>query len=793
MLNLFSRFRFREAFWIRFFDRVIMGCFFLVIILVPLVFVPSLLDSLELPKQTLLVILTAVAGIAWCGKILCERKVIFFYNWLHVAVGFLLFGFLIISLVSQDRFLSLIGMSGQMSWAWMTLAACAFWYVMAGHYLRSLEQVQRILMTVLAVSSVAGLFGLVQILRADVTTSVGNVYGLAMYLIVPLLMASVLFSSKVRFSKPFQAILWSSFIISLILLILVNLRSSWVVIFSAAVFLVIFSLYHHHGRLSLQLFIVPLALMVLSLGFIFVPAPFHLSLAPEISPSVSASFEIARGTLQNHPLFGSGPGTWVFDYAKYHQSAVNASLFWNNRFDRGFSSWLTLLPTVGLIGMWLWVAFLLAVLIKSGVHAVREKSTEERAMKSAIFFGLLTTVLIMIVYHDSISQQFLFWILLGLFGSLATHHSWKWDFHRSGWKRGVASGILCIKILFGFIIIWLIGQRFIADILLVHAIRQYQSKPLIEVAINELGQARKLNPWNELILRNLSQAHLVQATNLMQGSATNTQAEIQREITQSLDLAAELTRKHPANVENWIQRGNLYQVLVPTMRGADQFAITFYQQAEMLEPTNPTIFTEKGKVYLMRADVYRGLVNTSDQKMRAATQKYISENLFLAREAFVHAIGLKSDYLPAHYYLGVVDEREGKLKEAIAELERVLQLNNKDEGVAFELALLYARQGEKPRALDLLQQIVKVDPNNANARWYLAFLYEEAGAIDTAIQHVQTLATQFPDNAVIQERLQALITQRQSKIVTKPALPEPLPEGTKNQINVKRKSKPATR
>src|ERR1700733_12334981 len=90
-------------------DRIVDGCIALIVFLVPLWLMPVTLDVLELNKQTLLVMLTVVALIAWLGKGIVEKRLTFSRSWLHIVVAIFLVGYLITSLFSGDRYLSLVG------------------------------------------------------------------------------------------------------------------------------------------------------------------------------------------------------------------------------------------------------------------------------------------------------------------------------------------------------------------------------------------------------------------------------------------------------------------------------------------------------------------------------------------------------------------------------------------------------------------------------------------------------------------------------------------------------------
>ena len=55
----------------------------------------------------------------------------------------------------------------------------------------------------------------------------------------------------------------------------------------------------------------------------------------DVRPSLSVTFDIAKNTLTNRPLFGSGPNTFVLQWLSYKPDAITSSIFWNTDFTYG--------------------------------------------------------------------------------------------------------------------------------------------------------------------------------------------------------------------------------------------------------------------------------------------------------------------------------------------------------------------------------------------------------------------------------------------------------------------------
>ena len=258
-------------------------------------------------------------------------------------------------------------------------------------------------------------------------------------------------------------------------------------------------------------------------------------------------------------------------------------------------------------------------------------------------------------------------------------------------------------------------------------------------------------------------------------------------VTQAVENAKRATGISTSNVDNWANQASIYQAIASFTRGADEVAVTNFQEALVREPNNPAFMNEIGKLYVLRSDAYRTLLQSPDEKARAEAEQNVAAELDKAADAFNRAISAKPDYAPAHFNLGVVYERQGKLRDAVTKLEQVLGANPQDVGVAFQLATLYYRVGDKDSSRKLFEQIVMAVPNYANARWFLSVIYEEQGLYDLAIAEVEKVRETNPGVATVEQRLSALTKARDAK--SKPAS-KPLPEPVKEDISGPKENNP---
>lgn len=786
----------------KFLNGLINGCLYLLAFAIPLFVCQSFTDAIEFSKQTLLIPVVAIALVAWIGKALAERKLVLTRHWMHLVVALFGLGYLLSAAFSQDRMLSFFGAPGQVAWSFATVLAFLALYFVIVNQVRTTQKLYDLLFVYLGGSLVVAIFGLLQIsgvhliggvFSSNAINTVGTAFSLAAYLVVPLLLSAglafhgcrnnvCLLGSKGPMGIAARVMVWATGILSLVYIFLVDYWLTWAILLVGTVVMVAVA-YARTKKVSNPIRLaIPGVLIIVSALLLAFKAPIALNIASEVSPSAMASFEISKQALRDHAIFGTGPGTWIYDYAKYRVQLVNLSPFWNVRFDRGYSTFLTLLATTGIVGVALWLILILSLLIKATTQLLKEKDDDVWYAYLVTFTGFVAFIFTSFFAHLNIAHAFAFWLLLSLLTALVAKNTITWEKNST-----VVFGLLSVKFIVLAVVAisasWLLGQRALAESRFTSAVSAFRANGNLDEVIAKLESARALNPTSDVYVRNLAQANLVKAARLIQAKpSAEDAAKVNVAIKNAVDLGIAATNVNPQNVDNWSNVGLMYQSVASFVQGADEYAIKNYTEASSREPQNPVFLSEIGKLYLLRADAYRTAVNSTDAAKKATAEKGVQENLALAEDFLKKAITAKPDYLAARYQLGVVYERQNRVKDSIGELEKVLVLNNKDVGVGFELSILYYRDGRKDQALQLLEKVVQLAPENVNARWYLSALQEEQGQYDKALETLKPVQAQYPENDAVKQRANAISAAKAAKEAPKPApLPDPIQENIQTQ------------
>lgn len=793
-------------------DWLMTGSLYALVLLMPLWFMPSTLDVLELNKQTLLIILAMLGLIGWLGKSLVERSFTFSRSWMHLMVLLFALGALAASWFSVDKYLSFAGNIGQMPWAFATILACVVVYFLLVHAVRSTARLYHLVVAFLVSGLMAALYGLLQLSKvfslgwissvtaSNAFNSVGTPDALASYLAIVVVTAASLLVLGCREqgcilnrrgapSMTAKAVVWAALVLGLAVLVVVDFWPAWAAVLVGTLITSIIAYARTREVGSPTKIAVPVVVCLVAIVLLIWQTPIKLGVPAEVLPSMAHSWALDQAVLKDHPLLGFGPGSFLYVYSMYRQPVVNLTPYWTIRFDNGFSAFFTLLATLGLIGMALWLMLILSALSKSLLHVFKEPNDVQWQAYLTVFSAWAALVFLSFVANFGMAHLFIFWLFLGLLVALLARDSMSWsstDSSNAMMGISVVFALLCVA---SVCALWLTGQRLAADIQYSRAVAAYNAKQPIQMSIDDLNSAVALNPMNDVYQRNLSQAYLVELNQVFTAHPTADQSKQMSDlVTSSLAAANQATSLNPSNVDNWSNLASIDEAIASFTPGADQQAIANYQTALTHEPTNPIFYNEIGKLYIERADAYATLLTGKDASTTAQAQANMQQQLSSAEAALNQSVALKGDYAPAHYNLGILYERQGKLPQAILKFEQVLASDNKDVGVAFQLAILYGRNNQIDKAQNLFEQIVAIDPSYVNARWYLAAIYASKGRYDDAIAQLTQIAQLDPQNAATANAQLQAVQQAKAAAAAKPATPpaatsSTLPLPLNNSIN----------
>ncbi|MBI4280889.1 tetratricopeptide repeat protein [Candidatus Uhrbacteria bacterium] len=747
------------------------------VFLFPLFFIPVLRDQWELPKQLLLLGFMTLVGLVWLLEILFTRLVALRKTFLFFFLGMYGLAVSLATITSLDKYGSLFGGS---SGAYASLASLIGFFLFVFFGLNSLRidrLIRRALTALFFASFLMAMVALFEISGLAIPylppslfwNPLGSPFTFGFFEAIVVLLSSgvLLWDSAGQFrwgSILLRSLALAAGATALLFLFFLDWRIAWLIVAGGTGLLLLFLFVFSPRLVSFFKTLFSVVAFVVALLFLLVRTPYPLRVSTEIAPNLAVSWQVAKGTLQEHPAFGSGPATYALDFARYRPASLSASAFWNVRFDRGVNYFLTLLPTVGLVGGFLWLLFL-GVVTGGGIRRFwQSKEGNDRLMFLTFFIPWLGVVVGQFLHHSNMTLEFIFWFLTIIVIGGISRKFLVSDFVASPRALlGVSLGGVVFVVTMAILL--LLGiSRGRAWVSFSQAIRANAVSD-ISGTREALVRATLRDPRTDVFSRNLAQVRLLEALR------AGTPREAQTLLNAALASARRATELGSADAANWMMLGSIARELTPFVEGAGELGLDAFRRARELEPQNPVYPTEAGRVALLRAERLRGQVTAKDEVVRAAAQTRLAENLSEAEQLFSQAIELKQDYAPAHFYLALTLERQGRVAEAIGRMEAVAAQNPRDVGVIFQLGLLYLNSQQWEKAEGQFTAALALSPNYANAHWYLASIYESRGNLDGAIREIEAVATFDPTNQMVQDRLRDL---RQGRAAAE--LPAPVEE-----------------
>ena len=739
---------------------------YFLVFLLPLFFLPWTSNILDFNKQALLLILVFLALICWLANSLVSNK-------FEINTSFLNFPVIILFLVTAASVIFSVYRYGSF-WGWplpvsqsllSLLCFTVFYFLIANLFKK--DEIIFLFLTLFVSGFLASLFGIFQLFgkfilpfdfaRVNSFNTIGTVNSLAVYSsLLLVLLLPLLFFVK-RF---FKVILGIFVLILLVPLFLINFKIAWLVFLTGLAVLFAFGVVNLKkiGRSSF----VTVMMIFLVIALLFALFRFPLPGLPATPLEVSITQKTELGVLRQLPLkswfLGSGPGTFIYDWSRYKSPDLNQTIFWAVRFGNGASEVLDRIITTGILGI-LAFLFLIFLFFKKAfqllVKKIDEGVSRSKISDGASWFlslGILASfaglVAAFFLYPVNFSILLIFWLLIGCLAVMETE------------KRKVLlignSSTKALGFSFLFVLILILGigfsvfyvQKYIAEARYFQGLKAFQKGDSI-LAANYVLKAVNLNPKMDVYWRDLSQIHLIRLNEVSLKTDLTPEDknyQVQALIASAINSASQATTLNPSDVANWNVRGFIYRNMIGGLGGAEDWAIKSYETAIDLEPTNPYIFTEIGRIYISKADLAEQQGNLADK----------DKNLELAQNYFEKAVSLKVDYAPAHYQMAMIYIREGKTNEAIQRLELTKQAAPGDIGLAFQLGLIYYNDNQFNKAKAEFERAVVLDSRYANARYFLGLIYDKEGNKNQAISQFEVIEEFNPENQEIKKILSNL-------------------------------------
>ncbi|MEK7067811.1 MAG: tetratricopeptide repeat protein, partial [Patescibacteria group bacterium] len=208
-------------------------------------------------------------------------------------------------------------------------------------------------------------------------------------------------------------------------------------------------------------------------------------------------------------------------------------------------------------------------------------------------------------------------------------------------------------------------------------------------------------------------------------------AKLQTNVQQALKEGQAATAIAPNSVMAWETLGAIYRDIRLIAVGSLEPAIRYLTKASELEPTNPVLLAELGKLYL-----------ANGQTKEAA-------------DAFEQAAEFKGDYWEAQVGLAQTYDSLGQTDKALVILEDLISRVQTPE-IIYESGRLYYNQGKIDKAIERFKEAIALRPDYANAVYSLGAAYKKQGDKIRALEQFQKVLELNPGNEAVGKMVEEL-------------------------------------
>ncbi|MFA4818727.1 MAG: tetratricopeptide repeat protein [Patescibacteria group bacterium] len=743
------------------------------VFLIPVFFLPWTSEIFELNKQFILLILGSILLAVWVARGVLARATTMAKNWLNVAVAAFLGVFILATIFSIDPITSILGFYGRFNGGLQSVAAYLILYFLILQNTKQSKDVHWVVGSWLTGVGLGGLVLLLQLLGlkwlpfaagqlSSFTPLGGSLNAVSLLLAASIPLALYLTrAGKTRLSR------WASIalaILSLVLLFIVDYQLGWIgLIVGSAVWLGL--VFWKNQAVSPLWTLVPaLALLLAVVAWpLTTPALTRLPVPVEVNLSLGSSWKIAWQNAKSSPLLGTGPETFIYGFSKYKPENFNDSNFWAFRFDKAASELAQFTATTGFVGLASYGIILLMALYLVG-KMLKDKTKPDWFLGAAVGSSLVVLIVGNVFYFANTVLAVNFWLLLGLLGMLTSVKQRQVSLAESPRASFLFSFGLAVVVLAAVGICFVAVRFWLADVAYARAQVASNKVETLEAAGTELIEAVTLNPWRDTYRIGLARVFLNLANREANQPAGKSDEEkqvqikkLQSYIASSIAAARSATELTNQNVANWEALGSIYRGTVLFARDAENWVIDSFEKAVALEPSNPALYTELGKAYLVSGTRNRQEANqTKDPAVKSKLEEEAAVSIVKAMEQFDKAIKLKANYTPAQFNQVLALELQNKVDDAIAKLQDMRQYNPQDIDVIYELASLYFGKGDMEKAREAFATITALVPNHANAHYGLALVYAKTGDKDNAIKQLEKVLELNPGNQDVQKQIDDL-------------------------------------
>lgn len=481
------------------------------------------------------------------------------------------------------------------------------------------------------------------------------------------------------------------------------------------------------------------------------------NLPVEVAPTMTLSWDIAKSSLKDNFIFGTGPASYGYDFSMYRPIEYNKGSLYSLRFYEGKGLFFEALSSIGAVG-----TLLLAVLWLSFISLGIYLLAFEKHRNKVYSLGMWTVAVMLLIsgFFSAMNGPLI------LIGALLSMLALGVLFHESSmeekyWSFSLkASPKFALTLAFIFMVVSagvaflfvFVGKVFVADIKAGAASRtavpSEESRALLVSAV-------QLYPNEGRYMTRLAQEQLALANKEAAKPEADRNVElIAFYIREAAGAAESGLAKTPKDVLAAESTGQVYENASLFASDALPKAFEHYETASNLEPNNPLPLLKMGQIKKALAD----------QKQEGAERTALLNE---AKGFFQSSIEKKKDLAMTHYFYALTLAGLKDFDRSVSEMEESSRLEPTNLSYRYNLGVVYQVRGvndDASKAEAIFKALLDKNEQLIDVRLSLGLLYEKRSDDAAALREYEKTLEYFKDDATnnLRDQVEKMIANLKS-------------------------------
>lgn len=668
-------------------DNAITLLLLIVVGATPLLFLNKTTEFFDMPKLAFLVGATLLLLALWTFSWIVKGKVVITRTPLDIPLLALLATVIISTYFSLSKPSAIYGNFPTVHGSAVAWVTYILLYFVTVSHLKSLKQIKMVLyvlfgsgalVSLVTLLSFFGLYLPFDFAKAVNFTPTGSSFSTIAFLLtlLPLPLLSLLNQNK-YLSMPVSLSLVLLFGVTVVLVGSLPTYIALLLVFAICVF----ATKPQHIKKALPMFVLSVGILLAVLVLAYLPMgtanklqQLEANFPKEIQLPFVISWKVSASAFRDSTFWGTGPSSYLFNFATYKPAEFNGQNYWNFSFGTAYNEFLQILGTLGLFGFLSLVALSLVVLKNGWKNLAVDTSSKDAndvVLSALAASGLIIIVLLAIHATTIVSTVVSLMMLAALMASQKSIREKVTEF--SIGLKATTSGnnqfdlfpvIVFIVFLVAAVPVGVAGYKAVAADYF-HRLALSQANKNGTLTYQYLQKAETLNPLIDLYRVDMAQTNfaLANAIALQKGPSKDNpkgslsdqdKQTIQTLLSQSINEGKAAVTLNPRSSRNWEVLASIYRNITGVAQNALAFSLDAYGRAIQRDPLNPALRVNVGGIY------------------------YSVKNYDLAIRFFSDAANLKPDYALAYFNLAIALRDKGDFQNAALVAQQVVSLLQKD-------------------------------------------------------------------------------------------------------------------